>query len=176
MYYVVTWDKYCSVVPDLWVNFENQNFAYPSTGSNATNAIKKRIIPEDDWEKYIYRQLLGPYDNYKIARDAEKNCIDISSSDEIQLTALSKQSQQKLPSKRLQSRKHYYDDIDESEANDRTFFILLVQIKYSKKYNIKILTHKQKDFNINNYTILQLNMLHSCVHTIHIDSVRICTL
>jgi hypothetical protein len=98
MYYVLTWDKYCSVVPDLWVNFSEKTFAYPSTG--ITQTIKKRICSQPDWEIYEYRKILGPYKNYEMARSAEKTCVTISSSDEIQFTALSEQSTQILPSKR----------------------------------------------------------------------------
>lgn len=126
MYYVIIWEKYCSAVPDIWVNFSEKTFTYPSTGINATNAIKRKICSEDDWSIYEYRKILGPYDSYEIARTVEKSCINISSSDEIQFTALSEQSTPILPSKRLITKKRFYDEIDESEANNRTIFILSV--------------------------------------------------
>ncbi|XP_032669419.1 uncharacterized protein LOC116843252 [Odontomachus brunneus] len=128
MYYVITCDNYCSVVPDIWVNLSEKTFAFPTTGTNATSAIKKKIRSEDDWNIYENRKILGPYDSYERARSIEKTCINISSSDEMQLKALSEQSTPILPVKRLVTKKRFYDKSDESETNNQLQSINYVPI------------------------------------------------
>lgn len=123
MYYVIIWDQYCSVVPDIWINLKEKTCAYPSSGINVTNAIKKRINATDDWDVCNYRQILGPYNTYEKAREAEKTCIDLSTSDESQLVALC-EPKQTLPAKRLITKKRFYDDSDENEETHNRKFIM----------------------------------------------------
>lgn len=68
MYNIVFWDQYCQIVPYCWVNFREKTFTCPTSKCNATNAIKKKINPANDWKVYTYHKILGPYDSYNKAR------------------------------------------------------------------------------------------------------------
>jgi len=109
-------------VADNWVNFISQNFEYPLSGASA--AIKKKATLEGDWVTYKYQKILGPYETYEIARNVEKMCVDISSSDEVQFAALSEQTLPELPSKRIGVKKRFYED-DKDTNCLFSFFVLL---------------------------------------------------
>jgi len=71
MYNIVFWDQFCQVIPHCWVNFKEKTFTCPASKCNVTNAIKKKINPGNDWKVYNYHKILGPYDSYDKAREAE---------------------------------------------------------------------------------------------------------
>jgi len=98
-----------------------------------TNAIKRKIKPGNDWKIIAYRLILGPYETYEKARETEKSCVDISTSDDVQLAALNN-PRRTLPVKRLIISKKFYDD---SEDNDMCNHI---NMKYY--YTIIIIANK----------------------------------
>lgn len=122
MYFLIFWDEYCQVVPRCWVDFTKQIFQCPPSKYNITNAIKKKIKPANDWNVYNYRRIVGPYDGYDKAREAEKSSIDLSSDDNQLVT--SNNPEQRLPVKRLITKKKFYDDTDD-EIHTRKHQILL---------------------------------------------------
>ncbi|XP_025159213.1 uncharacterized protein LOC105184306 isoform X2 [Harpegnathos saltator] len=117
MYYVVFWDEYCQVVPDSWVNFNAKTFTFPLSKKNITNTIKKKISPGNDWNISHFHKILGPYNTFDKAREAEKSCIDISTSDDIQFASLNEPIQT-LPLKRLITKKKFYDDESNNYVNN----------------------------------------------------------
>lgn len=125
IYNVIFWDQYCQVVPHCWVNFKEKTFTCPTSKYNVTNAVKKKCSPGNDWKVYSYHKILGPYDSYNKARKAEKSCVDISTSDDIQLSALNEH--RTLPTKRLITPKTFYDDSDTNTQNGK--FEILLQCK-----------------------------------------------
>lgn len=132
MYYIIFWEQYCQVVPECWVNFREKTFKFPSSKYNITNAIKKKIDPGDDWNVYSYYKILGSYDTFNKVREAEKSCINVSTSDDMQIAALNKPNQT-LPAKRLITKKKFYDDSDNNDMHYRKFQILSQQVtKYNK--------------------------------------------
>ncbi|XP_036142753.1 uncharacterized protein LOC118645552 isoform X3 [Monomorium pharaonis] len=114
MYYVIFWDEYCQIIPHCWLNISDNTFQHPPSTCNMTKAIKKKINPGNDWKTSSYRTLLGPYDTYDKAREVEKSCTNISSSDDVQLAALNN-LEQILPSKRQIIKKKFYDDTDDNK-------------------------------------------------------------
>ena|SRR5436190_15351451 len=120
MYYVVLWDHYCQIVPHCWLNFKEKTFTHPPSRHNITNAIKKKMYPANDWKVCNFHKMLGPYDTYDKARDAEKSCINVSTSDDLQLAALNKPVQT-LPAKRLITKRKFYDDSDSNDMHDCKF-------------------------------------------------------
>lgn len=128
MYNIIFWDQYCQIVPHNWVSLKDKTFICPASKCNMTKAIKKKVNPTSDWKVYNYHKILGPYDTYDKAREVEKSCIDISTSDENKLAALNEVQQ--LPSKRLITPRTFYDDSsDDSDAHNGKFRMSLQQIK-----------------------------------------------
>lgn len=119
MYHIVWWDKFYQAVPHCWINFNEKTFTCPASKCNVTNAVKKKINPGNDWKVYNYYKILGPYDSYDKAREVEKLCVDISSSDDIQLAALNEV--RPLPTKRLITPKTFYGDSDDDTHSNGKF-------------------------------------------------------
>ncbi|XP_066585876.1 uncharacterized protein [Prorops nasuta] len=109
-YYVIIWDQFCSVVPYKWLNLSKKSCMFPVGQKNLTKAIQKRLTPGKNWICYKFKKVLGPYASFEIARNAEKTCIDISSSDDLKLNALSSIEMESLPIKRLTKKRKFYDD------------------------------------------------------------------
>ncbi|XP_066585750.1 uncharacterized protein [Prorops nasuta] len=109
-YYVIIWDQFCSVVPYKWQNLSEKSCMFPVGQINLTKAIQKRLTPGKNWICYKFKKVLGPYASFEIARNAEKTCIDISSSDDLKLNALSSIEMESLPIKRLTKKRKFYDD------------------------------------------------------------------
>jgi len=78
-----------------------------------------------------YCLILGPYETYEKARETEKSCIDISTSDDIQLAALNNPGQT-LPVKRLIISKKFYGDSEDSDMRKYKYKILLYYYYYSQ--------------------------------------------
>lgn len=65
MYYIIFFNDWCSIVPEIWLNLEEKTFLWPPKEINVTKAITKNIKPKSNWIKRIYRRITGPYSNYK---------------------------------------------------------------------------------------------------------------
>jgi len=132
MYFIIFWEEYYQVVPDCWVNCLEKTFASPSSlKCNMTNVIKRKIKSGNDWKIIAYRLILRPYETYEKARETEKSCVDISTSDDVQLAALNNLGRT-LPVKRLIISKKFYGDSEDSDMRKYKYKILLYYYYYSK--------------------------------------------
>lgn len=59
-------EKWCSVVPQSWINNKMKLCAWPPRGSNVSKAIKKLLPSQVSWEMVLYKYLLGPYSKNNI--------------------------------------------------------------------------------------------------------------
>lgn len=62
MFYVVVADQWCNTAPLSWVDKNKKLCWWPR--KNASKAITKMIKPDDTWECYKLKYILGPYRKY----------------------------------------------------------------------------------------------------------------
>lgn len=65
MYYIISFYDWCSIVPEIWLNFKDETFSWPPKDINITKAITKNITPKTNWIRRTFRRITGPYGNYK---------------------------------------------------------------------------------------------------------------
>lgn len=113
MYYVIFFDDWCSIVPDVWVDVKARTFKWPPKEINVRRAAQKNIFPCDDWDVQQYRRIVGPYDYYETAIQAEKRAETVSTSDEGPMQALSQgYSIMQEPQKRTIKRSSFHDELE----------------------------------------------------------------
>lgn len=153
MYYLILWDDYCQVVPDCWIQFNEKTYSYPPSKKNITKAVKKKIVPGSDWIVNNYRRIVGPYETYDKAREAEKSCINVSTSDDIQLAALNKPDET-LPAKRTITKRKFYDSDTSDGIHNGTNNSKKTMQHFSSSYK----THENRTTSTNNEN--QSNSVH----------------
>ncbi|XP_066603952.1 uncharacterized protein [Prorops nasuta] len=110
MYNVILWDQYCSTVPNKWVNMRENLCVFPPGEINLVQAVRTGLNPESNWIRYKFKKVLGPYPSFETAATVERTCIEISSTNDIKLNALSRSEMNNLPAKRLIKKRKFYDD------------------------------------------------------------------
>ncbi|XP_039301658.1 uncharacterized protein LOC113004723 isoform X3 [Solenopsis invicta] len=110
VWYVVIGDEWCSVVPDSWVFESDSVIWWPPKGITVTTAISKEIQPNDTWSLTPYKQLIGPFEAWKI----EKKSADISSDADTDAMRAAFDEPSKRPKK---VRKLSSDESDTSDAS-----------------------------------------------------------
>lgn len=61
MYYVVFCEDWCSTIPAVWLNMNNQTFQWPPKAMKITSAIRKGIPCTADWNNKTYKRVIGPF-------------------------------------------------------------------------------------------------------------------
>jgi len=151
MYYIIFFENWCSIVPNIWVNLKERTFKWPPKNENVRTAIIKRTYPNEKWSALQYRRIAGPYSNYifiliiiylllyyneiyllkninnlfietyDIARKKEKEAEVISTSDEVTLQNFNSTSPMKQSTKRKIRRPQFHDEIEESQTNSKLY-------------------------------------------------------
>ncbi|KAK0072652.1 hypothetical protein PV325_011041, partial [Microctonus aethiopoides] len=81
MYYVIFWDKSCSIIHNSWLDEKSKTFRWPRT-KNPVIQIMKAEIPKDNWFTYVYTRIFGPYETYDEARQFELDTLNLSTNDD----------------------------------------------------------------------------------------------
>ncbi|XP_070513005.1 uncharacterized protein [Cardiocondyla obscurior] len=118
MYNIIFYEDWCSVVPSMWVDKINKMFCWPPKEINATVAIAKGIAPDEKWSTLQYRRITGPYETYKMAREAEKKAIYITTSEnEVRMEKMCNVTP--ITEKRSIKKPLFHDEIEDDNENMR---------------------------------------------------------
>lgn len=75
MFSIAIGDKWCSVVPQLWLNIKDKLCAWPPQGTNVSKLIKKCVPPETSWDTISYKYLMGPFGKNNIYKIIVNNFL-----------------------------------------------------------------------------------------------------